>query len=654
MRKYGKSVSRTLAAILILCAVKVQAKEIVSLPGDPISFVLDYNTKGELVYDLSYKGVKLIEQSPIGMNNADGVSYTPENFKIELVGTSGESGTLTPVWGKRSMINKHYIQKSYQITPLYPLTNEHNTPPRVYLEVRVYEGAVAFRYRCVLPQPPYEPIVPVNTIIENTKFNFAGDFTAWYYNGERHNIGPELLSRASGERLPVMTIKAKDNIYMAIHEADVNEKALPMRLQTEQGSTSFSVVTEPLDFQTKYISPWRVILLGETPGALVDSDVLTLLNPEPAKGMDFSWVKPGIALWDWRINGAEWDGYRYGMNYDSWVRMVDFASEQGFAYLVLDANWYGPEFEKNSDPVTGEKAKDVQRIIKYGKEKGVGIWLYLNDVAGTNYPIEETLEQYEEWGAAGVKYGFMNGNTQQKNEKTRQITELCAKHHLLINFHDYPVHPYGQERTWPNAVTREYCKAQLDGHQTFEPKTFVTSVFVNMIAGPIDMNNGFMDLRQGRTTRVDNNQEVHSTVSGEMARTLITYSGVTIIPDIPEYYEKYPSLLRFLSAQKMPWKESKTLMGEIGEYIVMMRQSAEGDYLIGAATNEEARTLEIPLNFLDKKGSWTMEITQDAPDTHYLTNRETYSTRTEIGTSKGVLKLELAPGGGACVLLKKR
>ena len=60
MRKYGKSVSRALAAFLILCAATVQAKETVSLPGEPISFVLDYNTKGELVYDLSYKGVKLI------------------------------------------------------------------------------------------------------------------------------------------------------------------------------------------------------------------------------------------------------------------------------------------------------------------------------------------------------------------------------------------------------------------------------------------------------------------------------------------------------------------------------------------------------------------------------------------------------------------
>ena len=110
--------------------------------------------------------------------------------------------------------------------------------------------------------------------------------------------------------------------------------------------------------------------------------------------MDFSWVRPGVYLWDWRIDGAVGEGYRYGMNYDSWVRMIDFAAEQGFQGLLLDANWYGPEFEKDSDPTKCDKARDVQRIIKYGKEKGLGVWLYLNDVAGTNYPIEETLAQY--------------------------------------------------------------------------------------------------------------------------------------------------------------------------------------------------------------------------------------------------------------------
>lgn len=86
-----------------------------------------------------------------------------------------------------------------------------------------------------------------------------------------------------------------------------------------------------------------------------------------------------MALWDWRINGAEWDGFVYTMSYPSWVKMVDFAAERGFAYLVLDANWYGPEFDQKSDPVKGEKAKDVQRLIQYAGVKKVGIWLYLND-----------------------------------------------------------------------------------------------------------------------------------------------------------------------------------------------------------------------------------------------------------------------------------
>ena len=427
-----------------------------------------------------------------------------------------------------------------------------------------------------------------------------------------------------------------------------------MRLRSENGSTKMSIIPEksvlPPAVDDEFTGAWRVLMVGKTPGDLVDSHLLELLNPEPEG--DFSWVRPGVYLWDWRIDGAVWEGYHYGMNYESWVKMIDFAAEQGFQGLVLDANWYGPEFEKDSDPTKGDKARDVQRIIKYGKDKGVGVWLYLNDVAGTNYPIEETLAQYEEWGASGVKYGFMNGNAQEKNRKTQEITALCAKHHLMVDYHDYPVHPFGQMRTYPNAVTREYCKAQLDGRQIFQPKTFVTSVFVNMVAGPIDQNNGFLELHQGRTTRKDNNQEVPSTVTGEIARTMITWSGATVIPDIPEYYRKYPSLLEFLSAEKQPWQESITLAGEIGEYIVMARQNKDGEWLIGAATNEDEREIEIPLSFLGK-GKFTATINTDADDTHYRTNRETFKTQAGISvTRKQTIKIRLAPGGGACILIK--
>jgi alpha-glucosidase len=393
-----------------------------------------------------------------------------------------------------------------------------------------------------------------------------------------------------------------------------------------------------------------VIFYGTTPGSMVDSHLIELLNLDSTG--DFSWVKPGVAVWDWRINGAEIPGFKYGMNLPSWIRMVDFAASNGIKHLVLDADWYGPEFAHDSDPVKGDKAGDVKKLIAYGKSKNIGIWLYLNDVGGRQFPLEETLAHYGEWGAAGVKYGFMSGNPLEKNARTRKITELCAKNKLLCDFHDGPVHPYGQMRTWPNAVTREFCFAQLDSKRVFEPKTFVSSVFINMLAGPLDMNNGFFDLRQGKTTRVDNPMECPSTVVAEAARTLITFSGATIIPDIPEFYQKYPELLEFIASQRQPWCESKTLSGFIGEHIVMARQSAKGVWLVGAATNEDARELDVKLDFLPA-GSYQATIVQDGENAHYQKNRETLRTEKRHASPTDTLHLKLAPGGGACVILEK-
>ena len=620
-------------AVSFLCRVSAESKVYeVNSPDKKICFSLNLDIHQRLMYKIAVDGKDVVDWSVLGyVNNPN---ETPFALDINSITKRQQKSkdVWKPLWGKRSEVKDVFNWMSFNIPGNVGFLD---------LDVRVYNEGVAFRISGLCP-----------TLYEKTEFNFADDYTAWYYNGERHNIGPEKLSDANGERLPLMTIKAADDLYLALHEAGLSADGWPMRLHSEAGSTGFNVIPEKInDFQGEYIGAWRVLMVGRTPGDLVDSHLIELLNPEPQG--DFSWVRPGVYLWDWRIDGAVWEGYRYGMNYESWVKMIDFAADEGFQGLVLDANWYGPEFEKDSDPTKGDKARDVQRIIKYGKDKGVGVWLYLNDVAGTNYPIEETLAQYEEWGASGVKYGFMNGTPQEKNRKTQEITALCAKHHLMVDYHDYPVHPFGQMRTYPNAVTREYCKAQLDGRQIFQPKTFVTSAFVNMVAGPIDQNNGFLELHQGRTTRKDNNQEVPSTVTGEIARTLITWSGATVIPDIPEYYQKYPSLLEFLSAEKQPWKESITLAGEIGEYIVMARQNKDGDWLIGTATNEEGRTISVPLSFLGK-GKYTAVVNTDAEDTHYRTNRETFKTEApQTVTKKSTIELTLAPGGGACVLITK-
>ena len=560
---------------------------------------------GRVTYSLQADGKALIQASPVGYDGGTMAGLTRRSA----------DSTWKPLWGKRASVPERFNEMTLDLTTYR-------------LVARAYDDGVAFR--CL-----------GGTGAERTQFCFAGDYTAWFYNGEHHNLGPEKLTESDGKRLPPMTVKAADGAYLAVLEADLRNGD-PLALQTKKGETAFSLASKPSE-------AWRVLLFGRTPGELVDSHLIELLNPPPAEGMDFSWVKPGVAVWDWRINGAQVDGFKYEMSYPSWVRMVDFAAENNILYLVLDADWYGKEFAKESDPTQGGYAGDARKLIVYAKQKGVGIWLYLNDVAGRGFPIDQTLKAYGEWGATGVKYGFMKGTPQEKNERTRMITELCAKNKLLCDFHDGPVHPYGQMRTWPNAVTRELCHAQLDAHRVFQPKTFVTTVFVNMLAGPLDMNNGLADLTQAG--RVDQAQPVPSTLAGEAARTLIVFSGATVIPDIPENYRKHPEILQFIAAERQPWRESRTLSGVIGEHIVMARQSADGAWLVGAATNEDPRELDIPLAFLDK-GLYEALVITDGDDSDYRTHAESYKATRRALMRSDTIRVKLAPGGGACLLLK--
>lgn len=610
-------------------------------PDSGLSVKIEQTQAGDLVYCLYAGDEIVVDTSRLGYRLKNGKELPSSGWEITKEIKTSVDSEWRPVWGKRAVVPDQYNQ----LTLLLENKSEQSGLNKLTIEFRLYNDGLAFRYD--IPEGADEAAE-----CELTKFHFATDPIAWFYNGENANYGPVRLSEVDSVRPSNVTLQVSDSLFLNLHEAYLLGGD-PLCLLSRKGESSLSVASSAGIFgQLKggFTSAWRVIMTGKTPGALVDSHLIELLNPNPDPQMDFSWVKPGVAVWDWRIDGAEWEGFTYSMSFPSWIKMVDFAAEQGFNHLVLDANWYGPEFEHDSDPVKGDKATDVQRLIAYGKEKGIGIWLYLNDVGGKKYPIEETLKQYGDWGAAGVKYGFMQGSMEEKNVWTQKVTRLCAENHLLVDFHDGPVHPYGQMRTWPNAVTREFCHAQLDAHRVFTPTTFCTTVFVNMVAGPIDMNNGMFDLRQGNTTRVDESQPVPSTLVSEAARTLIVFSGVTILPDIPEYYQKYPALLNFLSAQKMPWKESHTLTGEIGEYIVMMRQT-EDAYLVGAATNESGRTIDLPLSFLGE-GTYDVEIAEDGDDAHYLTNRETLKVSRKQVTNNDILKLKLAPGGGACLLFK--
>ena len=328
------------------------------------------------------------------------------------------------------------------------------------------------------------------------------------------------------------------------------------------------------------------------------------------------------------------------------------AAETGVPYLVIDANWYGEEFSTGSNPFTGGRADQVKQAIRYGQQKGVGLILYLNHVAALEYGIEKIIKAYSDWGAKGIKYGFMKYKGAKQTQWTHHVASLCIKYKLMVNFHDGPVNPTGEEAYLPSLVNREFCHAQSDGGRAFSPSGFLKMMHVNMLAGPLDMNNGMFDLNHSASERPKVVEQIQSTVTAEAARTLITYGGGwTVIPDAADAYRKYPDLFEFIAAQKMPWNESITLTSKYGQYISVARQTGD-TWLVGSVTNEQARELDIDLSFLEDGQSYQATLFRDLAKTHYLEGRELYERVERQVTSSDILRIHLAPGSGHCMIIR--
>jgi len=588
-------------------------------------------------YALAWKGQELIGWSPLGLAVRDDAGG---GWRETVRRRRKQRSAWKPVWGKRAAV----VDEFQELT----LSLEDSSPPvtRMDLVFRIYNDGFAFRY---ILQPEGEKR---SILVDGDRSTFAflvnGD--AWFYNGEHRPRGPEKLAETEGGRACPMTIRVDGFCTMALLEAALFDFAR-LGVESSAGDRTFRARIEPSRVTTPFATPWRVLMVAPKPGALVDSDLLENLNP-PCRIEDPSWIRTGISFWDWRAWGHRSGAFTYGLDLPSWKRFVDLAAERGVPFLLLDADWYGPEFDRSSDPVKGDKARDVREIIAYGKERGVGILLYLNDAATKNFDLEAVLRTYREWGAAGIKYGFMKGRGQEKVNRTRRIIELCARHRLTCNFHDGPVPPSGDKRTWPNCITREYCHSQSDAKRVFTPETFCLQVYVNMLSGPLDMCNGLFDMTHSLEQRPKIFQQLDSTFVAEAARTLIVFSGLTVLPDSADIYRRHGEIFEFIAAQKQPWAESRTLAGEIGDYIVMARKTG-GTWLVGASTDENAREIEIPLDFLGE-GVFEAVIFEDAPDAHWQTNREAYVVRRQNVSRTEKVTARIAPGGGHCMLIRKK
>lgn len=620
--------------ILLLLAGLTFAQEYsVSSPNKNVEMTVGLSG-GKPYYNLSVKGKIVIWHARLGL-----ITDKTFNDSFQIFDTSRRevNETYELLWWKNKEVKNHCHEL------VLSLQEETRNTKRMDIVFRVYNDGVAFRYAFPMQEHLEEFIIEEDL----TEFSFSDDYTWWSANGERDNLGPFSINAAKDAVFSPMVLQCSQDLYLAIHEAAIYNYANFKIKRAGKANTFQCDLQGASKAKTGIPTSWRAILIGEKPGDLLESNLLTNLNP-PCKIEDTSWIKTGKSMWDWRAWGyTAPEGFTYGLNTPSHKRFIDFASGHNIAYLLMDADWYGPEFSEDSDPTSANSEIDIEENLAYAREKGVGLVLYLNDVGARKYGLERVLKQFHDWGVSGVKYGFMSGVGQEKVEHTRRVIELCAKYKLMVLFHDNPIPPSGDVRTWPNVMSREYGHSQADAKYSYYPETAVSAAFINLLTGPLDMCNGWYGF-EGSEVRPKVFRFIPGTVAAENAKLVVFTAGLTVMPDTPEEYLRKADMFEFIKHLPGQFDELKMLGGDMESYISLARRSGVNWY-IGSLTTREPRHLKLKLDFLEPGKKYQAYLYEDSSETHFVDKREAYQVREEVVHSESELKVWLAPGGGNAI-----
>lgn len=630
-----------LLLLLLICMFSCSKQDdfLLSSPNGKLQVTIA-NKHNNGAFSIVYANDTILKQSPLGLQ-VNKTDYS-ENVTYYDLQKSEHDDTWTTVMGKNPTVRNHYNEYKLSVAKTGEKQKVHE------IIFRLYDKGFAYRYN--FPSD----VVGDSIMIEKelTELHVKGDFTYWAYNGENHNLGPVIRSEKNlkNVRTPVV-LQLENDKFMAVHEGEIIAFA-PFSMNASSDNQSLGFNTKYSNQKQAFKTSWRAFILGDKVGDLVESDLLVNLN-EPCEIEDTSWIRTGKTMWDWRVWGykAE-DGFEYGLNTKSHKRFIDFASKNNIQNLLIDADWYGAEFSETSDPTTSREGVDIVDCMQYAKSKNVGVILYLNDIGAKKFGLERVLKQFAEWGATGVKYGFMRGTIEDKVKRTRKVVELCAKYKLTVNFHDNPIAPSGDRRTYPNLITKEFGHSQGDAKKSHFPETSVNQPLINMIAGPLDLCNGWFDLTNAyKEERPKVFAEIPGTVVAEVAKLITVYTGCAVLPDSPEEYLKKDDLFDCIRKMPAQFEGFKVLDAKLDEFVSIARKSGK-DWFIGSLTTREARTISLDFSFLPKGEKYEATLYEDADNAHFENNKEAYLIRKQEVDSTTKLSVKMSAGGGHVVYLK--
>jgi alpha-glucosidase len=619
---------RTMLLTLTMASAITVAAEPVTVTSPDGKLTLTFTLHdGAAVYHVSQGDRVIIADSAMDLTLKDG-THLGRDLKLVNVTTSKHDDTWQPVYGERSTIVNRYNQTVIE------LQRTAAPPLAMNVIVRAYDEGVAFRYE--IPQQPAAAEVVIAS--ENTAFTFTADHSAWAVYSAQGKYEHVTVSRIKDGCERPLVVRIGDDCYAAIAEAELVNYARMKLGPRKQAPLSLvsqlaSAVKSPLPVAT----PWRVVMVADSPGKLLENNDLILNLNAPCAIADTSWIKPGKVLREVTLTT---DGAR---------RCVDFAQRHKLQYVLFDAGWYGHEYDDASDAATvtldPKRSKgplDLQGIIDYAKERGVGVILYVNRRA-LEKQIDEILPLYRKWGVAGVKYGFVNVGSQQWTTWLHDAVRKAADHRLMVDIHD-EYRPTGYSRTYPNLMTQE----GIGGDETSPTSDqTLTLLFSRFLAGAADNTICYFNPRV----------VTNANHAFQLAKAVCLYSpwqflywydrpapgsgageGMNgVIGDEPE--------LEFFSNVPTMWDESRVLDGAIGEHAIMARRSGDA-WFIGALNAGDAYAFDIKLDMLKPNVQYTANIYSHDPKS---------KTRTQVGietrqvTSADTIAVQLATNDGLAV-----
>jgi alpha-glucosidase len=605
---------------------------------------------GQLVYSVEYHGKPIFEDSALRLELAN---QPPLGAAVHITGTAPGSGVddYRLVAGKTSAVHDLYNSLTVHAA-------EGASPGRSFdIEARVYNSGVAFRYHV----PEQAALSRYELTQEDTEFRPVMDADAWalrlpnYQSGYESEYVPSVLSALSNQggvssyilNGAPMLMHMPGVAWAAVGEADLEGNAA-MYLENPTGNwTGHYIVTKispavdgqgpAVDAALPHDSAWRVILMGDTPGELIESNVITDLNP-PNRVTDTSWIHPGKASWNWWDGDLGPDG-KSAYTTANMEYYLDFAAASGFPYMMLDAGWSG------KDITTMRGNVDVPELVRYAAKKNVKvwIWLYSKSVAAQ---MQEAFPLYEKWGVAGVKIDFILRNDQEGIRWYYAVAKLAAEHHLMVDFHG-ATQPWGIQRTYPNVLDYEAVLG-LENNKAGRrdgPVNRTTFPFTRMLSGPMDYTPGAFDnvTREEFVAR-DTSPMAMGTRAQQLALYVVFDAPLAMVSDAPAAYANQPSF-QFIRDVPTSWDATRALNGEPGEFATIARQHGKEWYL-GSVTNWTARELRVPLDFLGD-GRYTAEIYEDGADA--AEHPKDVTIRKQTVRKGETLTLRLASGGGCAI-----